>query len=197
MSKKLTQNNPTTITILWVRFEFWQDCLDCLGDIAMFACAKTAKLYSLSNKRNISNVQINPLWVRLNLSMVRPNLDYAVQIGLVKNLVNRSEKKGPSGALEAISSESREKKRFCGCSNAKHVFFTNRVVPHWNKLRENVVKFKSTVSLKTALDKFHGIGYYGSKHGQSVVMGSDTLHTCFYSQASKYCLIFDSICPCH
>ncbi|RNA05162.1 hypothetical protein BpHYR1_033394 [Brachionus plicatilis] len=46
--------------------------------------------------------------------------------------------------------------------SARHVFFSNRVVPHWNKLPENVVKSKSTAKFKMALDKFNGIGCYSS-----------------------------------
>ncbi|RNA14512.1 hypothetical protein BpHYR1_044575, partial [Brachionus plicatilis] len=38
----------------------------------------------------------------------------------------------------------------------------NRVVPHWNKLPENVVKSKSSAKFKMALEKFNGIGCYSS-----------------------------------
>ncbi|RNA35279.1 hypothetical protein BpHYR1_024767 [Brachionus plicatilis] len=52
---------------------------------------------------------------------------------------------------------------FAAAVSARHVFFSNRVVPYWNKLPENVVKSKSTAKFKMALDKFNGIGCYSSK----------------------------------
>lgn len=49
-------------------------------------------------------------------------------------------------------------KRFCGCSEPKKHFFSNRIVPHWNKLCENLVGLKTVASLKEALESFNEIG---------------------------------------
>ncbi|RNA12740.1 hypothetical protein BpHYR1_032129 [Brachionus plicatilis] len=91
------------------------------------------------------------------------------QVSLVKNLVNKSENKGPAGALRGNSIRvlreiflAQIRNDFAAAVSARHVFFSNRVVPHWNKLPENVVKSKSTAKFKMALDKFNGIGGYSS-----------------------------------
>ncbi|RNA33719.1 hypothetical protein BpHYR1_037987 [Brachionus plicatilis] len=92
-------------------------------------------------------------------------------VSLVKNLVNKSENKGPAGALRGnnirVHRESfpaQIRNDFAAAVSARHVFFSNRVVPHWNKLQENVVKSNSMESAATA------------PHGQLAVMGSDNLH---------------------
>ncbi|RNA22880.1 hypothetical protein BpHYR1_019294 [Brachionus plicatilis] len=87
------------------------------------------------------------------------------KVGLVENLVNRSEIKGPVGALRGNSTRvQREsfpaqiRNDFAAALSARHVFFSNRVVPHWNKLPENAVKSIPTANFKIALDKFNRIG---------------------------------------
>ncbi|RNA43795.1 RNA-directed DNA polymerase from mobile element jockey-like [Brachionus plicatilis] len=104
------------------------------------------------------------------------------KVGLVKNRVNTSEYKGSVGALRGksirIQKESfpaKIRNDFAAAVSARYVFFSNGVVPHWNKLPENLVKSKSTTNFKMALDKFNGIGFT-APHSQSVVMGSDTLY---------------------
>ena len=58
--------------------------------------------------------------------------------------------------------KSRVKNKFAKAVTLRHNFFTNRVVPRWNKLPETVVSAPSLVSFKSALDGHHKrFGCYG------------------------------------
>ena len=58
--------------------------------------------------------------------------------------------------------KSRVKNKFPKAVTLIHNFFTNRVVPRWNKLPETVVSAPSLVSFKSALDGHHKrFGCYG------------------------------------
>ena len=82
-----------------------------------------------------------------------------------RDLVTRTNREGPAAALRGNSMKAQResfsaqiKNDFASAVSARHVFFSNRVVPHWNNLPEEVIKSKSVTNFKIALDKFNQIG---------------------------------------
>lgn len=91
------------------------------------------------------------------------------KMGLVRDFVNRSENQGHVATLRGNGIRTHResfpvqiRNDFAAAVSARYVFFSNRVVPHWNRMPENVVRSKSTADFKAPSDKFNGIGCYST-----------------------------------